>query len=154
MPLRRTHKGPRLLVNVYLSAEVVRRIDQDLAGCAVSSRSQLLADRLSVRYGRRDLVRELNRDLLEFVVPTDEPDANPRSSPDEARESGEHKVSFRVPHEVVRLIDHDAQRDGNLARRQYMARVLSELYDPQRSRERNGEEQLTLPISSRREPAA
>lgn len=152
--LRKTHKGPRLLVNVFLSDEVVRLIDEDAQRCAASSRSQLLADRLCAWYGRPDLVRELDREHLKIVV---EP-GDPAGSAPEGHHAGhgaeEHEVSFRVPREVVRLIDQDAQRSGKLARRQHLARVLSQLYIPEDFPEHDREEQLELSVPTRREPAA
>lgn len=152
--LRKTHKGPRLLVNVHLSNEVVRLIDQDVRRCAASSRSQLLADRLSARYGRGDLVRELDREQLELVLPPNEPADHAPTSHDEAAASGEQEVAFRVPREVVTLIDRDAQRSGRLARRQYLARVLTKLYSPWVSPDPDREEQLELAVPTRHEPAA
>lgn len=152
--LRKTHKGPRLQVNVYLPGVVVRRIDQDTERCAISSRSQLLADRVSAWYGRHDLVRELDREQLEFAVPTRDPAATAPASHGDAPTPEEQEVALRVPRDVVRLIDQDAQRNGNLARRHHLARVLVAMYDPQRSREQAREEQLELSVSSRHEPAA
>ena len=151
--LRKTHKGPRLLVNVHLSNEVVRLIDQDVRRCAVSSRSQLLADRLSARYGRSDLVRELDREQLKLVMPSNRPAQSAPTSHDEPRPSGEQEVAFRVPSEVITLIDRDAQRRGNLARRQYLARVLTNLYSPRVSPDLEREEQLELAVTTRHEPA-
>ncbi|WP_156994459.1 hypothetical protein [Pseudonocardia acaciae] len=144
--IRKSHKGPRLLLNVYLPGLVVQRIDQDARRCGASSRSQLLADRLSAFYGRSDLVRELDREQLELGTPTDGTPA--------PEEHEELEVTFRVPSAVGNLIDQDAQRNGNLTRRSHMARVLVSMYYPEGAPERPREEQLELSVRSRREPAA
>ena len=139
----RPHKGPRVLINITLPAVVVKRIDEDAQRCAVSSRSQLLADRVSAYFGRWDLARELNSEQLELVLPHSKQVVHASAS-GIPTEGDEEEVSLRVPREVANLIDREARRGGKRARRQHLAHLVSKLYDPEGVEEIR-EEQLELP---------
>src|ERR1700754_2960360 len=119
----RPHKGPRVLINITLPAVVVKRIDEDAQRCAVSSRSRLLADRVSAPFGRWDLVRELNSEQLELVLSHSKQEVQAPASGTPS-EGDEEEVSLRVPREVANLIDREARRGGKRARRQHLAHLV------------------------------
>jgi hypothetical protein len=145
------HKGQRVLINVTVSRMVVDLIDHQVELSGVSSRSQLLADRVSAYFGRWDLVRELNREHLELGVPRAMRPGQAADSADSAEVGEEEMVSIRVPHEVAPLIDREARLRGERVRRHYVAYLVSKLYDPEGVSDEVRKEQLELP--TRHEPA-
>jgi hypothetical protein len=149
------HKGPRVQVNAYLPGDVLKIVDREATDLGIS-RSQHLANQVCVRYGRADLVRQLDlaqeKQLKASVAARHDPNAPIREDQRVlALEEGQ-EIKVRVPSIVCKVIDRE--RPGVRSRREYVSSMICELYDLELedATQENRKEPLELP--TRREPAA
>lgn len=149
--MAQTHKGPRAQIKMMVPDAVLERIHRDQAAHRVGQLSQFVSDVLCLIYDRKELVRELDPQQLEFPA-LDFHERQTDEAPAAAGRAvgGTSQVKIRVPEDVMEAVKADRERFGISSWAVFIADLLCHAYGcPDLARELNrggGEEQLELPI--------
>lgn len=159
--MAQAHKGPRTQVKMFVPGVVLELIQHDQLEHRVEQRSQFIADLLCLIYSMKNLVRELDPDVvqLELPIPVFHRPSDILPTAERSGDGDRHpsQVKVRVPDEVMTRIKQDAARVKVSSWSQFIADLLCHVYGrPDLACElHRREEQLELPISAaRHEPAA